>query len=60
MDSEEFESSTYQRVYQYLRRFAAGSDLNNFSFEGAIEGTPVNCLMLLLRYEIMEPLDSYN
>jgi hypothetical protein len=54
MDSEEFKSSSYQRVYQYLRRFAAGSDLNVFSFRETAkpEGTPENCLDLLLKYGI--------
>ena len=51
MDSEEFKGDTYQRVYQYIRRFAAGSDLNAFSFQGGtVEGSPEDCLKLLLKY----------
>ena len=49
MDQGEFESETFQRVYQYLRRHAAGSNIDTFSyFRGTIEGTPHDCLQSFL------------
>ena len=48
MDDEEFRSSTFQRVYQYLRRHIAKYDLDAFSFTGSVEGSAQDCLYLLL------------
>lgn len=49
MDEEEFESETFQRVYQYLRLYALGSNLDIFSYaKGSIEGTSEHCLKILL------------
>ena len=48
MDDEEFRSSTFQRVYQYLRRHIAKFDLDAFSFSGVAEGSAADCLSLLL------------
>ena len=50
MDKKEFESGTFQRVYQYLRRHAAGNNLDRYSYtRGSVEGTPQDCLQILLR-----------
>ena len=50
MDQEEFENETFQRVYQYLRRYAAGTDLDRFSYQRqSVEGTPQDCLQIFLR-----------
>ena len=48
MDEEEFRSSTFQRVYQYLRRHIAKYDLDDFLYTGSVEGNPADCLYLLL------------
>ena len=49
MDQKEFESETFQRVYQYLRRHAAGNNLDRFSYiRGTTEGTPHDCLQTFL------------
>ena len=45
MDQKEFESETYQRVYQYLRRHTANSNLDRFFYHmGSVEGSPQDCL----------------
>ena len=49
MDTGEFESSPYQRVYQYIRRFVAGQNLDSFSYSGLVEGTPQDCVGQLLQ-----------
>ena len=50
MDQEVFENVTFQRVYQYLRRYAAGNNLDRFSYQrDSIEGTPQDCLKIFLR-----------
>ncbi len=49
MDEGEFRSASYQRVYQYIRRHTAGFSLDNFSYNGQVEGTPEECVQLLLR-----------
>jgi retron-type reverse transcriptase len=49
MDDGEFKSCSYQRVYQYIRRFTAGQKLDNFSYPGTVEGTPQNCVEQLLQ-----------
>ena len=55
MDEEEFRAPTFQRVYQYLRRHIAKYDLDVFSFTGAVEGTPADCLNLLLMSVLFIP-----
>ncbi len=51
MDNKEFKRSSYQRVYQYLRRYSAGKNLDNFSFVGAEEeGSAEDCLELFLEW----------
>ena len=51
MDLEEFENETFQRVYQYLRRYAAGTDLDRFSYQRqSVEGTPQDCLQIFFRF----------
>ena len=53
MDENEFESDTFQRVYQYLRRHATNSNLSMFTYsKDNVEGTPHDCLNILLRYAI--------
>ena len=50
MDQDEFENETFQRVYQYLSCYAAGNDLDRFSYQrDSIEGTPQDCLQIFLR-----------
>ena len=50
MDKEEFESEAYQRVYQYLRRHVARTNLDRFSYaKGSVEGSPDDCLQIILR-----------
>ena len=50
MDEEEFRSEPYQRVYQYLRRHIARTNLDRFSYsEENVEGTPHDCLQIVLR-----------
>ena len=50
MDQEVFENETFQRVYQYLSRYAAGTDLDRFSYQRqSVEGTPQDCLQIFLR-----------
>jgi hypothetical protein len=51
MDEKEFKNETLQRVYQYLRRHAAGNNLDLFSYKsGIIEGTPQDCLEICHKY----------
>ena len=51
MDRNEFESESFQRVYQYLRRHATGESLDKFSYNNdSIEGTLTECLEIFLRY----------
>ena len=49
-DQKTCSSETFQRVYQYLRRHVANSNLDSFAFDhNNIEGTPHDCLQILLR-----------
>uniref|UniRef100_A0A2K5Z6W0 E3 ubiquitin-protein ligase RNF213 n=1 Tax=Mandrillus leucophaeus TaxID=9568 RepID=A0A2K5Z6W0_MANLE len=51
MDQWEFCSETFQRPYQYLRRFHQNQDLDMFQYqEGSVEGTPEECLQHFLIY----------
>ena len=50
MDDQEFRSATFQRVYQYLEKHVSNINLDNFQYKGNPEGTPVECLKLLLQY----------
>ena len=51
MDEKEFESETYQRVYQYLRRHTANSNLDKFFYHrGSVEGSPQDCLETYFKY----------
>ncbi|XP_073901038.1 E3 ubiquitin-protein ligase RNF213 isoform X4 [Castor canadensis] len=51
MDHKEFRSATFQRPYQYLRRFHQNENLDSFQYqENSIEGTPEECLQLFLIY----------
>uniref|UniRef100_A0A2K6KPV1 E3 ubiquitin-protein ligase RNF213 n=1 Tax=Rhinopithecus bieti TaxID=61621 RepID=A0A2K6KPV1_RHIBE len=51
MDHWEFCSETFQRPYQYLRRFHQNQDLDMFAYqEGSVEGTPEECLQHFLIY----------
>ena len=53
MDDEEFKSSTFQRVYQYLRRHdSSPSLLDQFKYEGRIEGSITDCLQHLLKLAV--------
>ena len=49
MDSTEFESPLYQRVYQYLRRYIGEYNLDTFSYAANVEGSPENCLEVITR-----------
>ena len=49
MDSREFRSPVFQRVYQYLRRHMEHISLDTFSYmPESVEGKPVECLQILL------------
>ena len=49
MDTEEFRSPVFQRVYQYLRRHVGRVPLDRFSYRlQSVEGKPVECLQILL------------
>ncbi|XP_062976189.1 E3 ubiquitin-protein ligase RNF213-like [Elgaria multicarinata webbii] len=51
MDLEVFHSETFQRPFQYLRRSNGGDNLDTFQYEeGLVEGTPAECLQLLLMH----------
>jgi hypothetical protein len=58
MDDVEFESSTFRRVYQYLRWHDGSPNpnpnpnpnlLDQFMYEGRIEGDITDCLQHLLK-----------
>ncbi|XP_072501344.1 E3 ubiquitin-protein ligase RNF213 isoform X2 [Notamacropus eugenii] len=57
MDREEFCSESFQRPFQYLKRFYQGQNLDMFQYKpGSIEGTPEECLQqLLIHCGIMDP-----
>uniref|UniRef100_A0A8D2D6D2 E3 ubiquitin-protein ligase RNF213 n=1 Tax=Sciurus vulgaris TaxID=55149 RepID=A0A8D2D6D2_SCIVU len=51
MDQREFRSATFQRPYQYLKRFHQKQNLDTFQYqEGSVEGTPGECIQHLLIY----------
>lgn len=51
VDQGNFRSSSFQRVFQYLRRFTAGANLDSFFYtEGEVDGTPRECVEQLLRW----------
>ncbi|VTJ87284.1 Hypothetical predicted protein, partial [Marmota monax] len=51
MDEREFQSATFQRPYQYLKRFHQKENLDTFHYqEGSVEGTPGECIQHLLIY----------
>ncbi|KAF6297909.1 hypothetical protein mRhiFer1_000154 [Rhinolophus ferrumequinum] len=50
MDEREFCSETFQRPFQYLKRFFARQNLDTFQYQGQVEGTPGECLQHLLIY----------
>ena len=50
MDKDEFRSEAFQRVYQYLRRHTAKTNLDKFSYsKGSVEDSPHDCLQIILR-----------
>ena len=51
MDNVEFEGSTVQRVYQYLRRHSFGANLDNFdtSISLSVEGNVTDYLEVVLK-----------
>lgn len=52
-DVKEFKSSSFQRVFQYLRRHVVRFPLDKFSYTlGSVECNPKECLSILLRYVI--------
>ncbi|KAG3268325.1 hypothetical protein H1C71_021321 [Ictidomys tridecemlineatus] len=51
MDEREFRSATFQRPFQYLKRFHQKQNLDTFQYqEGSVEGTPGECIQHLLIY----------
>nr|XP_045015373.1 E3 ubiquitin-protein ligase RNF213 [Jaculus jaculus] len=51
MDLIEFCSETFQRPYQYLRRFHQKQNLDTFHYQkGSVEGSPEECLQHFLIY----------
>lgn len=49
MDENNFRSRPYQFVYQYLQKYNARENLDNFSFQKTIHGTPRECLTFLIQ-----------
>jgi hypothetical protein len=49
MDVDEFESPSYQRVYQYIQQYTDGEDLDSFSCSETAVGTPQECVEKLLQ-----------
>jgi len=49
MDQMEFQSASYQRVYQYLKRHDAGENLDDFIYQSSIEDTSADCLDIICR-----------
>lgn len=49
MDEEIFKSAPYQRVFQYLRRYTGGANLDLFQFNQTVEGTSQECLQMILQ-----------
>ena len=52
MDRQEFESSHYQRVYQYLQRHIGNINLDQFSYIGNVESNSADCLETILQWVI--------
>uniref|UniRef100_A0A8C6CC37 E3 ubiquitin-protein ligase RNF213 n=1 Tax=Monodon monoceros TaxID=40151 RepID=A0A8C6CC37_MONMO len=51
MDQRAFCSETFQRPYQYLRRFHQKENLDTFQYQkGSVEGSPSECIQHLLIY----------
>ena len=48
MDTKEFQSATYQRVYQYLCHHEKGN-IVRFCYSGKVERSDINCLDIILR-----------
>ncbi len=51
-DMEKFHSEEYQRTFQYLTQFAAGSNRDQFSFiyePQAITSDPVDALKIIIK-----------
>ena len=51
-DVEKFQSEEYQRTFQYLTQFAAGSNLDQFSFiydPRVSIGEPVKALIIIIK-----------
>ncbi|XP_006869704.1 PREDICTED: E3 ubiquitin-protein ligase RNF213 [Chrysochloris asiatica] len=57
MDQREFSSETFQRPYQYLKRFHQKQNLDTFQYQkGFIEDSPEECLQHFLIYcGVMDP-----
>lgn len=56
-DHTEFKSAVFQRPFQYLKLFSENSLDMKFRFREA-EGTPKECLDILLRYETVHNMYS--
>ena len=55
MDVKKFKSAVFQRAYQYLRRHDQDMSLDVFSYTSkSIEGSPVECLHVLLRWQFFK------
>ncbi|XP_045839965.1 E3 ubiquitin-protein ligase RNF213 isoform X2 [Meles meles] len=51
MDQKAFRSETFQRPYQYLKRFHEKQNLDMFQYQkGSVEGNPGECLQYFLIY----------
>lgn len=50
MDQKEFQSASYQRVYQYLKRHDAGEDLDDFTYQSTMEDTAADCLGTICKW----------
>ena len=49
VDTQEFETPSYQRAYQYLKRHDRGQNLDDFTYEQSIEDTHAECLEVITK-----------
>ncbi len=49
MDETIFKSAPYQRVFQYLRGYTVGVNLDSFQFNETVEGTCQEFLDMILK-----------
>ena len=61
MNEDEFRSNCYQLVYQYLRCHSVHRNLDTFTYKsGTVEGTPTECLQMILKYVYFHVFPTYS